>query len=96
MPETKTITFDYKEIAEALVKRQRITEGLWGVYIEFGLQGANINISPSGEALIPAAIVPVLKIGIQRFDEPNQLTVDASALNRVAAPTRRKSASKKP
>lgn len=81
MPEAKTIVFNHREIAEALVKSQDIQEGLWGIYIEFGIQGANLSISPSQDTLVPAAIVPVLKIGIQRFDKPNQLTVDAAVVN---------------
>jgi hypothetical protein len=80
MPETKIITFDHKEIARALVQEQGIKEGYWGIYLEFGIQGANISLPPSQDTLVPAAIVPVLKIGIQRFNSPNSLTVDASKL----------------
>jgi len=82
MAETKTITFDHKEIASALIREQGIKEGLWGVYLEFGIQGANISIPPSNDAMVPAAIVPVLKIGIQRFDSPNSLTVDAAKVSK--------------
>jgi len=81
MPEVKNILFSHQELAEILVKEQDIHEGLWGVYIEFAIQGANISSDISGQSLLPAAIVPVLKIGIQRFAEPSQLTVDASIVN---------------
>jgi hypothetical protein len=79
MAETKSITFDYKEIAELLVKKQEIHDGHWGIYFEFGLAAANLG--PSPEELRPAAVVPILKIGIQRFDEPTNLSVDASIVN---------------
>jgi hypothetical protein len=81
MAEAKNYIFTYKEVAEALVKAQGLHEGLWGVYLEFGIGGANIPAGPSNETLVPAAIVPVLKIGIQRFDQPNSLTVDAAEVN---------------
>ena len=42
MAEVKTYVFDYKEVAEALIKQQGIHEGLWGVYMEFGIGAANI------------------------------------------------------
>jgi len=82
MAETRNIEFDYKEVAEALVRNNDIHEGLWGVWIKFGIQGANLAGGPGGgKDITPAAIVPIIKIGLQRFDEENNLTVDASTVN---------------
>jgi hypothetical protein len=90
MPETKTITFTNKEIAEFLVKHVGIHEGFWGILVEFGIGAANVAFPPSGDALVPAAIVPIVKMGIHRFDEPNSLTVDAAKVNpATAAPPRK-------
>ena len=85
MAEAQTYTFTYKEIAEALVKKQAIHEGLWGIYMEFGITGGNVG--PSDENMLPAAIVPVVKVGIQRFDKPSSLTVDAAEVNPPPATT---------
>ena len=80
MAENNRYTFDHKIVAELLVKRQGLHEGLWGIVVEFGL-GAT-NISPdNGATLTPAALVPVLRIGIQPFAEANSLTVDAAIVN---------------
>lgn len=79
MPEINNITFNHKELAEILVKHQGIHEGIWGVYIEFGLKGANIG--PDDNNVNPSAIVPVLKIGLQQFNQENSLSVDASKVN---------------
>lgn len=85
MAEAQQYVFSYKEIAEALIKKQEIHEGLWGIYIEFGFGAANINPTGGGEGVfVPAAIIPVQKIGIQRFDAPNSLTVDAAEINPLA------------
>jgi hypothetical protein len=81
MAEVKSYVFDYKEVAEALIRQHGIHEGVWGIYMEFGILGTNITSGPPEERTIPAAIVPVLKIGIQRFDQPNSLTVDAAEVN---------------
>jgi hypothetical protein len=93
MPEIQQLTFTHKEVAEALVKKEGLHEGLWGIYIEFGLAAANIN-GPDEGSFMPAAIIPVVKIGIQRFTEANGLTVDASEVNPEPksgfAPTRRR------
>lgn len=83
MPEVQQYIFSFKEVAEALVKQQDIHEGLWGVYVEFGIAGGNIGSSP--EDVRPAAIVPILKLGIQRFSEPSALTIDAAEVNPQAA-----------
>ena len=81
MPQTNNIVFSYKEIAEALVRKSDIHEGLWGIYIEFGLNASNIAFT--GGELTPSAVVAVSKIGIQRFDKPSNLTIDAAEINPI-------------
>lgn len=81
MPEIQSFTFSHREVVEALIRKENIHEGLWGIYIEFGFSAANISRGPNDESLVPAAIVPVTKIGIQKFPSPNNLTVDAAEVN---------------
>lgn len=81
MPKTNNIVFSHKEVAEVLIKAGDIHEGLWGLYIEFGLNAANIGPNPN--EIVPAAILGVNKIGIQRFKEINSLSVDAAEVNPV-------------
>jgi hypothetical protein len=80
MPETINLKFNHKEVAEALIRYNDIHEGLWGISITFGIQGANIASKTDGD-LTPAAIVPILSVGLQRFDKPSNLTVDAAKIN---------------
>ncbi len=81
MPETPQILFSYQEIAEALVKQQGIHEGLWGLYVEFDIAVTHVS-DQEGVNTVPAAIVPVQRIGLQRFDEEvGGLTVDAAVAN---------------
>lgn len=79
MAEATRYTFSHKEIAEVLVKHQGIHEGLWMLYLEFGIQAANAG--PSDDQLLPVAIVPVLKMGLQKSQAMNSLTVDAAVVN---------------
>lgn len=81
MAEANQYIFDYKEVAEALVKQQDIHEGIWGLYIEFAFGAANINTEAAASVLTPSAIASVKKIGIQRFPEENNLTVNAAVVN---------------
>lgn len=82
MAETKQIAFTHKEVVEALLKQQGIHEGIWSLYVEFGL-GA-VNVGGSEDSVLPAAIIPVVKIGIQKADKVNNLSVDAAQVNLVA------------
>jgi len=81
MPEIKNYTFEHTELAEILVKKLDIHEGFWGVFLEFGMSGSNVPTGPDGRTFLPAAITFVTRIGIQRFDEPNSLTIDAAQVN---------------
>jgi hypothetical protein len=83
MPETKNFSFSYTELAEIMVKKLDLHEGLWGVYFEFGLGGTNIPTGPDPKTIVPAAITVIQRMGIQRFDSPNSLTVDAAHVNPV-------------
>ncbi|MEP7272850.1 MAG: hypothetical protein ABI882_15220 [Acidobacteriota bacterium] len=77
----KPILMAYKDVATALVRQHGIHEGLWGIYVEFGIQGVNMPvIDPEGD-IVPAAIVPVLKVGLQAFDEETNISVDAAKVN---------------
>lgn len=84
MAESTQIVFKHKEVVEALLKRQGIHEGIWGLYVRFGIQGANIGQSDAD--LVPAAIIPILEIGLQRFKEVNNLSVDAAEVNPEGLP----------
>lgn len=94
MAEDLLIGFTHREVAEALVLRHGIREGIWGLFIEFGI-GA-INFGPNQEDILPAAVVPVLKIGLQRFSELNNLSVDAAQVNPPAHATVKAGATERP
>jgi hypothetical protein len=86
MGEPQLITFTYKELATVLIKHQGIHEGLWAVTVQMGIQAAHIKVGPSDDDVVPAAIAPLLKIGIQKQDKPNPTTVDAAEVNPLPKP----------
>jgi len=93
MAERERKLFTHKELAEILVKAASIHEGHWAVFIEFGLGAANLPVGDSagGIEIKPAAIVPVNKIGLLKFDEPTPLSVDAATVNPTVLPLRESS-----
>jgi hypothetical protein len=87
MPETNQLIFSFKEIATLLVKASDIHEGIWGVFVNFGIQ-AN-NIGPTESELRPSAIIPILQFGLMKVDKETNLSVDAAKVN-PAVPTNSK------
>lgn len=79
MPEATQIVFKHKELAEILVKSQNLHAGIWGLFFRFGIGGMNVGQSEAD--LQPAAIVPILEVGLQKFDKENNISVDAAKVN---------------
>jgi hypothetical protein len=89
MAESTQYMFSHKEVVESLIKRLDLHEGIWGLRVEFGLGAANVAL-PESERM-PAAIVPVMKIGLSRGTELDNLSADAAQVNPAPPrPSRRK------
>lgn len=80
--------FSHKEVVEALIKKQGLHEGVWQLYVEFKLGAGNISAEEPSQ-YHPAAIIPIVKIGLIVAKEPSNLTADAAVVN--PRPARRKS-----
>jgi hypothetical protein len=87
MPETSQLTFSFKEIVTALIKAQDIHEGIWGLFVNFGLTAQNVG--PNENELRPAAMIPILQLGLLKFEKETNLSVDAAKVN-PAVPTNTK------
>jgi predicted RNA-binding protein with EMAP domain len=79
MAEASQIMFPYREVVEALIKKQGLTDGLWMLSVNFGMQATNVGTNESD--LKPSAVVAILSIGLQKTDKENGLTVDAAKVN---------------
>lgn len=84
MPEATQIAFKHAEIVELLIKKQGIHEGIWGLFVRFGLNASNIG--PNETELMPAAILGVIEIGLQKFDKESNLALDAAKINPASKP----------
>ncbi len=79
MAEPSQIVFSYKEVAEALVKKYGLSEGIWGLWVKFGIKAANVGESDTD--VKPTAIIPILELGLQKLDKENNISVDAAKVN---------------
>ena len=79
MAEPTQFVFSHKEVVEALLKRQNMHDGIWGLYVKFGIAAANVGPIPGD--VLPAAIVPIVEIGLQKVEQENNIAVDAAVVN---------------
>ena len=79
MAEISNVVFTYKEVVTALLKEQKIHKGLWSLFVKFGISAANIG--ETEDLVRPAAIIPILEIGLQKGEKENNITVDAAKVN---------------
>jgi len=79
MPEPSNYVFSYTEVVTALIRAADIHEGIWGLSVRFGLSATNVGESES--VLRPAAIIPLVEIGLTKFEKENNIAVDAKKVN---------------
>jgi hypothetical protein len=79
MPETNQLIFSFKEVVTALIKTNSIHEGIWGFIVNFGMQAQNVG--PNVDELRPAVMIPMLSVGLMKYDRETSLSVDAAKVN---------------
>jgi hypothetical protein len=79
MAEATQVMFSHREVVTALLKKQGIHEGIWGLAVQFGFGVSNTG--PNDSEINPTAMIPIMGIGLQRFPQMNALSVDAAEAN---------------
>ena len=79
MADVTQYMYKLKELTVLMLKDQKIHEGQWQILVNFGFGAANIG--PNEAELAPAALVPVMGVGIQKVSEKTPLSVDATEVN---------------
>lgn len=80
MAEVSQYIFSHRELAEALIRKQDLHEGIWAVVFQFALAGANVPAAPGGD-IVPSVIIPILHVGLQKTDTESPIAVDATKVN---------------
>lgn len=78
MTETNTFKYTMRELTETLIKKEGLTEGKWMLAVEFAIRATNAG--PDDNSLSPAALIPIVSIGLVKSQGTNNLTVDASKI----------------
>lgn len=94
MAEITQVQYTHKELLALMLKDQGIHEGIWALMVGFGLGVANVG--PSDNEVNPAAIIPLLHVGLQKGTLLNNITVDAAEVNPRQKTKNTESGTKKP
>jgi hypothetical protein len=94
MPAPTQLAFSHKEVVTALLKAQGIHDGIWALYVKFGMRG--MNVGASDDDLQPTALVPILALGLQKFDKITNISVNAAEVNPAPSPLKRVGSGKTP
>ena len=84
MPEISNFKFTLKEVAEALLREQRITAGLWSVGFDFNVAIGNFGLENPSEQY-PGSMVRIVGVNLSLTPESPadaMVLVDASKLAR--------------
>ena len=89
MPEVSQYTFTLQEVAEALVKKAGLHEGVWQVLFNFNLGAGNFGAEEN--VALPGAIATISGLGLLKAEpkSPPNLVVDASVVNPPEKKTKR-------
>jgi len=80
MAEPTQYVFAHKELAELLVKKQGLHDGIWTLAFQIGM-GNTVAPSPTGGEPVPAVVVSIMGVALQKADKDGPMTVDAAKVN---------------
>lgn len=75
----KSYIYELQEVVELLIKKENLHEGIWGLSVEFRLGAASTG--PSENELYPTGVCAVAKLGLQRVNAENNMSLDATKVN---------------
>jgi hypothetical protein len=80
MADPTQFVFSHRDLAEILVHKQNLHEGLWQVAFQLGMGQGNTP-APTGVGTVPSIVVSILAVNLQKADKENPSTVDAAKVN---------------
>ena len=80
MAEPTQYVFAHKELAEILIHKQGLHEGIWTLAFQLGMGNANAA-SPTGGDPVPAVVVSIMSVGLQKTDKEGPMALDAAKVN---------------
>lgn len=81
MAEVNQYVFSHREVIETLIKQQGLNEGIWALGFQMGMGTSNVPAPTGGTDVVPAIIVTVLAVALQRADKEGPLALDAAKVN---------------
>jgi hypothetical protein len=81
MAEATQYIFSHKELVEILIRHQGLHEGFWTAAFQLGMGNTQVPSPAGGSDTLPAVIVTIFGVGLQKADKEGPSTVDAAKVN---------------
>jgi hypothetical protein len=81
MAEVSQYNFSHQEVIETLIKKQGLHEGIWSLAFQLGMGATQIPSPTDSNMPLPAAVVSIMGVGLQRTDKEGPLALDAAKVN---------------
>jgi hypothetical protein len=80
MPEASVYNFSHKDLVEILIRHLDIHDGIWAAAFQLGMGNTQVP-SPTGSEMLPAVVVTIFSVGLQRADKEGPGALDAAKVN---------------
>ncbi len=80
MAEVTQYAFSHKELGEILIRERGLHEGIWAVTFNIGMGVANLP-PPTGGDPVPAAVISIISVGLQKVPQESPMSLDAAKVN---------------
>jgi len=80
MAEATQFVFSHKELVEILIRHQNLHDGIWAASFQLGMGNTQVP-SPTGGETLPAVVVTIFGVGLQKADKEGPSALDAAKVN---------------
>ena len=77
MADATQYTFSHQALTKLLIQEQGLHEGIWMLAFQLGI-GNGQAPSPTGGDTVPATIISILSVGLQKADKEGPMALDAA------------------
>ena len=81
MAEPTQYIFSHKELVEILIRDQKLHEGIWTATFQLGMGNMQVPSPAGGGDTLPAVIVTIMGVGLQKADKEGPSALDAAKVN---------------
>jgi hypothetical protein len=81
MADPTQYTFSHRELVEILIRNQGLHQGIWAASFQLGMGNTQVPSPSGGGDTLPAIVVTIFGVGLQKADKEGPSALDAAKVN---------------